>query len=147
MREKTKKKILLKELITVHLCSVMLKQKWYFSFAPAMLVLWSYSPSGLDNLLLQTAFQQHIPLAYRKTPSCNRPTLATTYCMCSRRARINTLFCVPKIYNHCVCASHSKEKCSAIQQFHHLQSTGHAGMWWPFQVQPEGTRFSKVTFC
>lgn len=142
MHEGEEKKILLKELITVHSCSVMLKQRWYFSFAPALLVLRSYFPSGLDNLLLQTAFQQYIPLAYRKTLSCNRQILAMLT-VCVQEELALTLCFVYVRYTITVCASHSK-KCSAIQHFHHMQSTEHAGRWWPFWIQPEGIRFCEV---
>lgn len=40
MYEEEEKKTTLKELITVHLCPMRLKQKWYLSFVPALIVLW-----------------------------------------------------------------------------------------------------------
>lgn len=124
----------------------MLKQKWYFSFARALLVLWSYSSSGLDNLLLQTAFQQYMPLAYRKTLSCNRKILATLT-VCVQEELELTLQFVYVRYITAVCALAILGEVLSNPTLPSFASTERAGMCWPFWVQLEGIRFSKVTFC
>lgn len=75
MHEGEEKKTILKDLITVHLCFVMLKHKYHFSFTAASLVLWSYS-------LATWSYRQHFSntspllIGHINCINCNRQILA-----------------------------------------------------------------------